>query len=53
MLNQGMAVLALAGFGWLVVRLGSYAFFASSVVAVLATACVLISLRIRPPKDAQ
>jgi len=52
MLNQGMAVLSLAGFGWLVVHLGSYAFFASSVLAVLAIVCVLISLRIRPPKDA-
>ena len=52
MLNQGMAVLGLAGFGWLVVRFGSYAFFASSVVAVLAIICVLVSLRIRPPKDA-
>jgi PPP family 3-phenylpropionic acid transporter len=52
MLNQGMAVLSLAGFGWLVVRFDSYAFFASSVVAVLAIVCVLVSLRIRPPKDA-
>jgi PPP family 3-phenylpropionic acid transporter len=51
-LNQGMAVLALAGFGWLVVHFGNYAFFASSVVAVLAIVCVLVSLRIRPPKDA-
>ncbi|MGV8854114.1 MAG: MFS transporter [Devosia sp.] len=52
MLNQGMAVLALAGFGWLVERFDSYAFFASAVVAVVAIVCVLISLRIRPPKDA-
>ncbi|MCS6760980.1 MAG: hypothetical protein MO846_02525 [Candidatus Devosia symbiotica] len=53
MLNQGMAVLSLAGFGWLVVRFDSYTFFSSSVVAVLAIVCVLISLRIRTPKDAQ
>ena len=52
MLNQGMAVLGLAGFGWLVVRFDSYAFFASTVVAVLAIICVLVSLRLRPPKDA-
>ena len=52
MLNQGMAVLGLAGFGWLVVRFDSYAFFASSIVAILAIVCVVISLRIRPPKDA-
>ena len=52
MLNQGMAVLALAGFGLLVEHFGSYAFFASAVVAVVAIVCVLVSLRIRPPKDA-
>jgi MFS transporter, PPP family, 3-phenylpropionic acid transporter len=53
MLQQGTAVLSLAGFGWLVVQFGSYAFFASAVVAVLGIVCVLISLRIKAPKDAQ
>lgn len=51
-LQQGTAVLSLAGFGWLVVQFGSYAFLASSVLAVLGIICVLVSLRIRPPKDA-
>ena len=51
-LNQGMAVLALAGFGWLMVHFASQAFFASTIVALVAIACVLVSLRLRPPKDA-
>ena len=52
MLQQASSVLVLALFGWLVVHFGSYAFLASSVLAVLGIGCVLVSLRIRPPKDA-
>lgn len=52
MLQQGASVLALTLFGWLVVHFGMASFFASSVVAVLGLICVLVSLRIRPPKDA-
>ncbi|MHA6690147.1 MFS transporter [Devosia sp. A449] len=52
MLQQGASVLSLAAFGWLVVHFGSAAFLASAVVAVLGVVCVLVSLRIRPPKDA-
>jgi PPP family 3-phenylpropionic acid transporter len=52
MLQQGAIVLSLAAFGWLVTYFGSAAFFASTIVAVIAIVCVLVSLRIRPPKDA-
>ena len=51
-LQQGASVLALALFGWLVVHFGSYAFFAPTIVAALGVVCVLVSLKIRPPKDA-
>ena len=50
MLQQGASVLSLAAFGWLVIHFGSAAFFASSLVGVLGTVCVLISLRLMPPK---
>lgn len=49
-LQQGASVLALTVFGWLVVQFGTAAYFASSVVAVLGVICVLVSLRLRPPK---
>jgi PPP family 3-phenylpropionic acid transporter len=51
-LQQAASVLSLAGFGWLVVALGSYAFFAPAVLGLAGILCVLISLRLRPPKDA-
>jgi MFS transporter, PPP family, 3-phenylpropionic acid transporter len=53
MLNMGASMLALIVFGVLVEHFGSYAFFYSTVTALLAIACVLVSLRIRPPKDAR
>lgn len=52
MLNMGAAMLALIVFGVLFEHFGSYAFFYSTVTALAAIVCVLVSLRIRPPKDA-
>jgi MFS transporter, PPP family, 3-phenylpropionic acid transporter len=51
-LQQAASVLSLAVFGWLVVFMGSYAFFAPMLFGAAGVVCVLISLRIRPPKDA-
>ena len=51
MLQQGFSMLSLTAFGWLVLHFGSYAFFYSSVVALIGMACVALSLRLRPPKD--
>ena len=53
MLNMGASMLALIVFGVLVEHFGSYAFFYSTVTALLAIVCVLVSLRIRPPKEAR
>ncbi|MBO9587610.1 MFS transporter [Devosia sp.] len=52
MLNQGAAMVMLVTFGWLVEWFGSHAFFASTVTCSVGIVCVLISLRMRPPKDA-
>lgn len=52
MLNMGASMLALIVFGILVEQFGSYAFFYSTVTALSAIVCVLVSLHIRPPKDA-
>jgi len=51
-LQQAASVLSLAAFGWLVVFMGSYAFFAPALMGLAGVACVLVSLRLRPPKDA-
>jgi MFS transporter, PPP family, 3-phenylpropionic acid transporter len=53
MLNMGASMLALIVFGVLVEFFGSAAFFYSTVTALLAVGCVVLSLRLRPPKDAQ
>ena len=52
MLNMGASMVALIMFGILVEHFGSHAFFYSTVTASAAIACVLISLRLKPPKDA-
>jgi PPP family 3-phenylpropionic acid transporter len=52
MLNMGASMLALIVFGVLVEHFGSYAFFYSTITASAAIVCVLVSLRIRPPKEA-
>jgi PPP family 3-phenylpropionic acid transporter len=53
MLNQGASMLSLTAFGWLVLHFGSYAFFYSTVVAILGIVCVVVSLRLRPPREAR
>jgi len=50
MLNMGAAMAALIGFGFLVELFGSHAFFYSTVTSLLAIGCVLLSLKLRPPK---
>ncbi len=52
MLNQGAAMVMLICFGWLVEFFGSAAFFSSTVTCSIAICCVLLSLKLRPPKDA-
>jgi len=52
MLQTGASMLALIVFGVLVEHFGPHAFFYSTVTATAAIVCVVISLRIRPPKDA-
>ncbi len=50
MLNMGMAMVALIAFGVLVEFFGSYAFLFSTITCILAIGCVLLSLKLRPPK---
>lgn len=50
MLNMAMAMAALIIFGVLVEYFGAYAFFYSTFTCLLAVGCVVLSLRIRPPK---
>ena len=52
-LQQGISVIGLMGFGLLVTHFGTHSFLASAVSALLAMVCVLVSLRLRPPKDAR
>ena len=52
MLNMGASMLALIVFGVLVEHFGAYAFLYSTVTALAAIVCVIVSLRLRPPKDA-
>lgn len=53
MLQQATSVVALMGFGWLVSRFGASSFLAASGFAALGLICVLLSLKLRPPKDAR
>ncbi|UYO00711.1 MAG: MFS transporter [Devosia sp.] len=50
MLNMAGAMAALIIFGVLFENFGSYAFFYSTFVCLLALGCVVLSLRLRPPK---
>ena len=52
MLVQGASFAMLSAFGWLVVHFGAASFFLSTVLALIGMACVLVSLRLKPPKDA-
>lgn len=51
MLQQGASMLALIAFGFLVELFGAGAYFYSTLTSIIAIACVLLSLRLRPPKD--
>jgi len=51
MLNMAMAMLALVIFGVLVEHFAAYAFFYSTVTSLLSVGCILLSLRLRPPKS--
>ena len=51
MLNMGAAMTALILFGVLVELFDTYAFFYSTVTALLAVGCVLWSLKLKPPKS--
>jgi PPP family 3-phenylpropionic acid transporter len=50
MLNMATAMAALVIFGVLVEFFGAYAFFYSTLTCLLAVGCVVLSLRLRPPK---
>lgn len=50
MLNQGTAMFALVIFGVLVKVFGAQAYYYSTLTCVLAVGCVLMSLRMKPPK---
>ncbi len=49
-LQQGMAVVALLGFGQLVDLLGPRAYLASAVFAAAGAVCIWASLRLKPPE---
>ncbi|MBU1304044.1 MAG: MFS transporter [Alphaproteobacteria bacterium] len=53
MLIQACSFGLLTWFGLLVVHFGAASYFVSSLLAVVGAGCVLVSLRIRPPKDAR
>lgn len=49
-LKQGLAVLALWGFGMLADRFGAQAYFASAAFAALGALAIWVSLRLQPPQ---
>ncbi|MBK1793687.1 MFS transporter [Devosia sp. WQ 349] len=51
MLTQAAAMVGLIVFGALMQPLGSFAFFYSVLACALAVVCVLISLKLKPPKS--
>lgn len=52
-LQQGVSVVALIGFGWLVAHFGMVSFLACSIFGAIAVGCVLVSLSLRPAKEAR
>jgi MFS transporter, PPP family, 3-phenylpropionic acid transporter len=52
-LQQGASVVGLSLFGWLAGPFGAGAFFASALLGVVGMVCVLVSLKLNPPRDAQ
>ena len=51
MLQQGMAVIAVSGFGWLVADYGAHAYAASAAFAALGGVLVWVSLRLQQPRQ--
>jgi PPP family 3-phenylpropionic acid transporter len=50
-LQQGAGVVALVVFGVLVGLFGGKAFFAAALLGLIGAGCVLVSLKLRPPRD--
>ena len=50
-LQQGMAVVALLLFGWLVGLFGATAFLVAALMGLVGAVCVLISLRLKPARE--
>jgi PPP family 3-phenylpropionic acid transporter len=50
-LQQGVTVVALVLFGWLVGPFGAKAFFAAAAMGLIGAGCVVVSLRLRPPRE--
>jgi PPP family 3-phenylpropionic acid transporter len=50
-LQQGISVLALFGFGWLVAVFGAKAFFVCALCGLVAAVCVIVSLRLKPTRE--
>ena len=49
-LQQGMSVIALVGFGWLIGVMGAHAYFIAALFALVGAGCVWLSLRMQQPK---
>jgi MFS transporter, PPP family, 3-phenylpropionic acid transporter len=50
MLQQGTAVVAISGFGWLAGHYGAKAYLASAAFAAVGAVLVYLSIRLQPPK---
>ncbi len=50
-LQQGVAVAALVGFGGLVGLFGAKAFLAAGLMGLIGAGCVLVSLKLKPPRE--
>jgi len=51
MLQQGMIVIALSAFGWLMGFMGAQAYFVAAAFAALGGGCVLLSMVMQSPKQ--
>ena len=51
LLQQGMSVIALIGFGWFVALYGEKAWLAAAAFALVGAGLVVISLRLKPPGE--
>jgi PPP family 3-phenylpropionic acid transporter len=51
MLQQGTAVVAITGFGWLAGEYGAKAYLASAAFAAVGAVLVYLSIRLQPPKE--